>query len=311
MIGKVLITGGFGNLGSWLSSFFYDLGYEIYILSKSQRELKDIEYNVLKADIADLESLKSVIQYKQFDYCIHTASYNEFFKDGYAKDALMINTLGTRNLIEVLKDMDLKKFIYFSTFHVYGANARETVTEDTLPSPTNDYASTHLFAEYYLKQYYNTHKFPYITVRLTNSYGAPKYIDSTKWYLVLNDLAKSAYDTQKIIIKSNGTPTRDFISMSDVCKVTQKLLDIEEIDEIYNLSSNSSYSVMELAIYVQKVYKKMYNQEISITINNEDKNIYSTVKVSNKKLQSMIDYVFSNDIEKELHNIFRLLEEGK
>lgn len=31
-------------------------------------------------------------------------------------------------------------------------------------------------------------------IRLTNSYGAPKYKNSTKWYLVLNDLVKLAYE---------------------------------------------------------------------------------------------------------------------
>ena len=71
-------------------------------------------------------------------------------------------------------------------------------------NPKNDYASTHLFAEYYVKQFGLTHGLQYTILRLTNSYGSPTFVDSNKWYLVLNDLTRSAYENGRIIIKSNG-----------------------------------------------------------------------------------------------------------
>ena len=303
---KILITGGFGNLGSWLSEYFYKQGYEVFILAKKIRELKNIKYNVIQADITDYKQLKEKLD-MEFDYCIHTASFNEYFLENYPKDALLINSLGTRNLIEILSNTKLKKFIYFSTFHIYGSNY-EYITEENKPNPNNDYATTHLFAEYYLKQFFNNNKFPYITCRLTNSYGAPKYIDSTKWYLVLNDLVKSAYENKKIVLKTNGQVSRDFISMHDVCEVTSKLLDIKEIDEIFNISSKQNFEIIELANIVKKVYNQRYQNDIEISTNNNDTTVYKKTVVENKKLLENIDYKFSNNIELEVNKIFDLLE---
>ena len=124
MLGKILITGGLGNLGSWMTDYFYKQGYDVYVLTrKALYTLPNIKYTVLEADISNITNLKTVIGQYEFDYCIHLASYNEYFYEEYHQKALMINTLGTRNLLDILKDQNLKKFIYFSTFHVYGATS--------------------------------------------------------------------------------------------------------------------------------------------------------------------------------------------
>lgn len=303
---KILITGGFGNLGSWLCEYYDQQGYEVIVLSKSLRHIKNIHYRVIQADISNLQELKKKLS-EPFDFCIHTASYNEYFHDDYAEKALLINTLGTRNLIEVLQNGYLKKFLYFSTYHVYG-NDYACIDETCEASPVNDYASTHLFAEYYLKQFYNTKKLPYITCRLTNSYGAPKYRNSTKWYLVLNDFVKSAYETRTIVVSSNGTVSRDFIWMGDVCKISEKLLISKIENEIYNLSSGQNYQVIDLAYKVKDIYRKRYYQDIYISINTDDKTLYQKVIIDNNKLLHAVDFHFTDQLEQEIEKIFMLLE---
>ncbi len=278
MSGKVLITGGFGNLGSWISIHLAKLGYEMYILTREETHtLDDINYNIITCDITDITSLKKVLDF-HIDYCIHTASINEFFLPNYPQNALNINTLGTRNLLEVLSEKNIKNFIYFSTFHVYGIH-HGIIDENFTLNPKNDYASTHLFAEYYVKQFNFTHNLKYTIFRLTNSYGAPTFEDTTKWYLVLNDLVKSAYENNKIIIKSNGKAKRDFIHMSDVSDIVDKILKIDATNDIYNLSSNKSYEIIELANLVQKQYYERYNKNIDIQINENDKTIYKNITV--------------------------------
>jgi len=305
---RILITGGFGNLGSWLCEYFFDKGYEITILANRLRTLKHSEYNVIQADISNYKELvKKLVG--EFDFCIHTASYNEHFHEGYPEKALRINSLGTRNLIEVLKHGSLKNFIYFSTFHVYG-NSYDFIDESSRPQPLNDYASTHLFAEYYLRQFYNTDNFPSIICRLTNSYGAPKSLDSTKWYLVLNDLVRSAYEKGIIALSSSGEVSRDFVWMGDVCKVTEALLSTEANADIFNISSGQSYKVIELAQMVSAIFKSRYNKAVEITVNQSDMSLYREVSVDNGKLLNVIDYVFSNEIDNEITKIFNLLEEG-
>lgn len=310
MNGKVLITGGFGNLGSWITKYFATCDYEIFLLTRKENKIfPNIKYKVIECDITDLNILKEKLNFN-IDFCIHMASFNEFFLPNYPKKSLEINTLGTRNLLEVLSTKDLKNFIYFSTFHVYGASSG-IVTENSPLNPNNDYASTHLFAEYYIKQFQFKHNLKYTILRLTNSYGVPTFVNTDKWYLVLNDLVKSAYEKNKILLKSNGKSKRDFIFMGDVAFVVGALLKIDATNEVYNLSSSTSYEILELAILIKKEYEKRYNNTINIETNENDKSSYTDIIVKNDKLKSIINYETKNMLNEEVTKIFNLLEKNE
>ena len=307
MCGKVLITGGLGNLGSWLSVHFANQGFDVYVLTrKAKIQLEGISYNIIEADITDLATLKSQITIP-FDVCIHTASFNEHFLEDYATKALLINTLGTRNLLEALCVHGVKKFIYMSTFHVYGANDGH-ITEETPLFPKNDYATTHLCAEYYVKQFAFTCKLDYTIFRLTNSYGCPLDSNTDKWYLVLNDLVKSAYENQKIVLKTNGEALRDFIWMGDVCNIIEQATNLNTCD-IFNLSAGKSYKIVEIATIVKSVYEKRYSKIVPIEINKEDKNSYDVLFIDNHKLKRVVDFSLKDKFEDEINKIFDLLEQ--
>jgi len=304
---KLLITGGLGNLGSWLSIHFSSK-FDVYILSKSLSIQLDCPHTIIQADISNYEDLKSKLTIN-FDYCIHTASYNEFFKDNYAKDALMINTLGTRNLLEILKETNLKNFIYLSTYHVYGTQ-EGVIKESTALCPKNDYASTHLFAEYYIKQFFHGNKFPFVIFRLTNSYGAPKYGNNTKWYLILNDFVKQSIESNQIIINSNIYTERDFIWMGDVCSVIEKSLDFKaDCNNIFNLSSGETFKIIDIAYKVQHIYKKRFHRNLPIISKSTNNNIHNHLIVDNTKLTKKINYSFNNSFNKEIESLFNLMEQ--
>jgi UDP-glucose 4-epimerase len=307
---KVLISGGLGNLGSKITIYLVNLGYEIYVLSrKAKNKIENVEYKVVEADVSNLDELKQKLNF-EIDFCVHTASFNEFFLPGYPEKALKVNALGTRNLLEALSGKNIKNFIYFSTFHVYGADSG-IIKESSQLNPKNDYASTHLFAEYYVKQFGFTHGLQYTILRLTNSYGSPTFVDSNKWYLVLNDLTRSAYENGRIIIKSNGKAKRDYIYMDDVASVVDKLLQRKATNDIYNLSSNKSYTVLELAKIVKSYYEKKYNKIIEVEVNQMDLKIYGDIEVKNDKLKSIIDFKVTDKITNEVSKIFDLLKSRK
>lgn len=306
MNGKVLITGGLGNLGSYITKEFSEAGYEVYVLTrKIKQKLNNISYQVIEADITDITVLEKKLDI-DFDYCIHLASFNEFFLDNYPIKALDINVLGTRNLLEVLSKKNLKKFIYFSTFHVYGASSG-IIDESAILNPRNDYASTHLFAEYYVKQFGFNNNLNYSILRLSNSYGVPLFGDTDKWYLVLNDLVKSAYENGEIIIKSNGKAKRDFIWMKDVARISKEVLSLKE-NEIYNLSSSKSFQILEIANMIKVEYEKRYNKTIEISVNKNDTTKSQDLIVSNAKLNNVLELDLNDMFIVEINNIFNLLE---
>jgi UDP-glucose 4-epimerase len=238
---------------------------------------------------------------------IHCASMNENLNDQYAHDALLVNSLGTRNLLEALKTNKPKHLIYFSTFHVYGKNSG-TITEETETLPLNDYGMTHLFAEYYVKQYHALHQIPYSIIRLSNSYGCPKDYDSSKWYLILNDLSKMAFTSQKIELRGNGLASRDFVWMGDVCQIIEELASKTDLNDTFNLSSEKSYSLKVIAEAVQSAYLEYKGVKLEIDLNENDKyTLGEPMHIQSKKLKKHIPYESNAHFEEEALHIFEFL----
>jgi UDP-glucose 4-epimerase len=306
----ILITGGFGNLGSRMSAYFIENGFPIFILTNSDKNLfpGKSNVNVIRCDISNHNDCKEKLGGISFDYVIHLASCNENFEKDYFIKAYAVNTAGTRNLLEALDKKCLKNFIYFSTIHVYGP-AAVAVTENSPARPANDYAATHYFAEQIVEQFHRSQQLPYTILRLSNSYGAPKDLNSDKWYLLFNDLVRSAVEKEYIPVKTNGQPLRDYIWMDDVCNAVGQLIALPAPNDTFNLSSGQSLKVIEVAEKVQTAYKKVFGKDIEIRVNTEDKNSYSTeLNISNSKLRKLINLPLHDKFSEEAEQIMQLLK---
>jgi nucleoside-diphosphate-sugar epimerase len=305
----VLITGGLGNLGSWLTEHFVGRGYKVTVLASRRRPiLPDLDFEFLVCDIADEKACAEALGGRSFDVVIHAASVNDGFVPGYPELALRVNAWGTRNILEAMKDRPPGHFIYLSTFQVYGKYAGD-ISEQTPLETRNDYGLSHLFAEFYVKQYGFTHKLPYTIIRLTNSYGAPKDQDSSKWYLVLNDLSRSALRDKKIQLNSNGQAPRDFIWMGDVCDVMERLAEQGATQDIFNLSGELSFRMVEIAEFVQRAYEEVYGARLPVVTNENDKSTFPDgFSVSSAKLKKLVPYECRPHFVEEAKKIFELLE---
>ncbi len=305
---SILITGGYGNLGSWLTHFFCSQGYDVTLLTRKERKLEfEANFNTIICDISNAEDCKDKLQ-KHYDVIIHTASMNDNFVDNYAFDALKVNALGTRNILDAVKEQPPSHFIYFSTFHVYGSYSGK-LTEESALTPMNDYGTTHLFAEYYVKQFHKTHNIPFSIIRLSNSYGCPKDYNSSKWYLILNDLSKMAFEKKKIVLKGNGKGSRDFIWMGDVCDVIHQLSDKKAPNTVFNLSSGVTYSLLDVANSVQVAFKEKYGELIPIEINTNDTSTpKNPVEIISDKIKKIIPFEVKSHFKNEAIEIFNFLE---
>lgn len=305
---KILITGGLGNLGLWLTRSFLDAGHNVTVIGRSERVvITHPNYRFLSADITQLNTLFRVIDC-YYDSCIHTASFNEHFKDNYAEEALKVNALGTENLCQSLLIHGVGKLVYLSTFHVYGVS-QGVVTENSIVSPVNDYGLTHYFAEKYIEKHAKLHRLNYVVFRLTNSYGCPKDLNTDKWYLLVNDICKQAHERKQIKLNSNGKARRDFIWMGDVVAIVQEAItNIEMVNTNYNLSSSNALSVRSVVNIALDAYQKKYSDVINASYNCSDDSSEAFLDVKNDKLMAIYPYNFKNKIFEECLSIFTLLE---
>ena len=147
---KVLVTGACGYIGSRLSKYLVETGYEVTAFDSfdpfKYRQWISLMDKVIIGDIRD-EGIISDLAEKQFDVVIHLISLDHRKSEGNPNYVSSINVMPTWNLLDKLTKNGLKKFIYFSTIHVYGDLPNKIITEDQPLQPKNTYGLTHLLSE--------------------------------------------------------------------------------------------------------------------------------------------------------------------
>ncbi len=266
---KILITGACGYLGAWLSKYLAEKGYRIFAFVK-KKPSDNIEWTslvdeIIIGDICDEETIAKLTSLN-IDVVIHLISLDHHKSENDPNFVSSINVLPTWILLDQFKKCGLNKFIYFSTIHIYGELYNNVIKESYNSMPVNTYALTHLLSENICNYYNNITNIDCINLRLSNSYGSPVFSENNCWWLVLNDLCKTAYQEKRIKLISDGSPLRDFIHISDICRATELLIKSKNDfkNNIFNISSGETLSVLELAHAVKSIYLKRYNREIEI-----------------------------------------------
>ena len=215
------------------------------------------------------------------------------------------------NILEVAKEQGINKFMYFSTFHIYGPNTGKKIAETQLPNPIHPYSITHYMAELYVNQYRQVHDFETAIIRLSNSFGAPIALDVDRWTLVVNDLCSQAIKNGQLKLNSSGEQHRDFIPLSDVLKAVDLLINTpkSKLDNgVFNVGAGYSISVKEMCNRIKKVYLKHYGKDLPIIIpknapKQDDKKVYYDISKIKK-----IGFKPDDNYESEILNTLKLCE---
>jgi len=267
---KALITGGCGYLGARLSKYLAENGYGVTVFdsfnpSKYNKWISLME-EIIIGDIRDEATISNLAE-KEYDAVIHLISLDHRRSEDNPNLVSSINVMPTWNLLDNFAKKRLKKFIYFSTIQVYGEIPPRIITEEYTPLPQNAYGLTHLLSENICNYFNRKTDTTCINVRLSNSYGSPVFKENNCWWLVINELCKTAVQHNRIKLLSDGSPQRDFIHSSDICRAVKILLETEDEDfqeNTFHIASGNTLTILELAHIVKKVYKERYHSEIQI-----------------------------------------------
>lgn len=202
---QVLFTGGNGSLASELSKYYKNMV-------------------IPNNDTLNLSDKKNVLKFfnkNDFDLIIHNESLlNIRICEEQKQDAMKINVLSTKNIVDVIKEFPNTQFIHISTPCVFDGNSGMYL-ESSIPYPVNFYGLTRLLAEYLVQE------LPTFTIIRTN------YVNKKKWkypkaftdrfgtYLFPEGVAKGIHDVQK----QNATGIIHIVgdkklSLYDLAKIT-------------------------------------------------------------------------------------------
>lgn len=316
---NILITGGLGYIGGRVAHYLKENEPETNIFlttrKNSSRELPKWteKLTVLEMDVLDEDSIGYCLRDKNIDVIIHLAAMNEIDSIKDPESALYVNTLGTYKLLKIAHANNVNKFIYFSTFHVYGETTSSIITEESPTRPFHPYAITHRAAEDFVVFFNHYHAMNTLIFRLSNSYGYPMDKEINRWTLVFNDLCRQAVTTGKIVLKSSGKQYRDFIPLHDVARAVHHFLFVKPENlngGIYNLGGNCLMSILEVAQKISGVYKSKYEgKSIDIMVNQADNSaIHEPFKFSIEKILGT-GFTLNGNLVYEIEKTMELCEE--
>lgn len=264
---EILVTGGFGYLGGRIAEHFRDRGYHVAILGllpcpEAIQWAKGLDVRI--ADVTKPETLKNRI--RSGSAIIHCASVNQRSCEADPTQSVLVNGLGTYNMVEEARACGAARFIYFSTFHVYGKVNAPQITEETPPAPLLHYGISHLLGEMFVGQA-RMRGLQAISLRPTNGYGAPAHLWADCWMLALNDFCRSAVKDGRIVLATTGEQRRDFVSIRDIIQALELMLGVSPpADPVYNVGGDNVLSIRELAQRVVEVAEKDYEHRIQLDI---------------------------------------------
>lgn len=317
---RVLVTGANGYLGAQICSHLAKNGFSVlawcFPTIPNDADWCNQMEDVFVGDLTDNATLEKLLD-KDIETIIHLVSMDHHQSQvATPKQALDVNVQPCWNLLNAFSKKGLKRFLYFSTIHVYGQIPSEIIDESRSTDAPNVYALTHAMCESLCAYFNKTTSVQCMVARLSNSYGKPVFSDNNCWWLAVNDLCKNAYQQRCIRLQSDGSPMRDFINGLDVCRAVACLLtQAKPVSEpIYHISSAETKTLLELAGLVQKVYQSRYGQQIPVQLPNGEVvahfDIYADkprYTIDNQKLKAL-GFEPTLGLEQGINDLFDYLE---
>lgn len=230
---KIGITGSTGILGRILTTLLKKYSYyRIY---------------TYKENILNIKKLNDWIKKNQFQIIIHLAALVPIkkAKKNY-KLAKQINFIGTKNLINAIKNYQKKKiYIFFSSSsHVYSFN-KNKIRETFKKKGISQYGKTKILAENILLK---NKKFFHLCIGRISSLTSKK--QSTNFLLKkIIEIGKK----KKFFSFGNSNIKRDFIYVEDVAKIIIKIIK-KKITGTINISNSEITHIYSLLNYVNYNY---------------------------------------------------------
>lgn len=296
---NILITGGLGYIGGRLANHLAGQpGYKVTVTTRkniSETISYQIPSHIQIIHGVSPSSMEEAIG--KTDIVIHLAALNEIDSLKRPLEAIQVNVLESFIVLESAIKHKVKKFIYFSTAHVYGAPLRGVITEKIIPRPVHPYALTHHAFEDFVTAARDNKKIDALVLRLSNSFGRPSFLSADRWTLLVNDLCREAITKNQMTMKTAGLQQRDFICLLDVCRAVQYFIETANekcLDGVFNLGGNNAMPVIEMANLIKERVRVLFDKEIML----------SAPKASTAEMQE--DYLLQYDISKLLSTGFSL-----
>ena len=271
---NVLVTGGAGYIGSHVCKILKEKGFTPIVFDNLSRGFEEsVKWGPLFiGDLRNQEKIIEVFEKVKIGAVMHLGAL-AYVGESMENPHLYFenNVYGTLNLLETMKEKNVKKIIFSSTCAVYGSPADIPVSEDTAISPESPYGTSKLLAESLINEYKNLGHIDPIIFRYFNVIGSDPDLEIGECHEPETHIVPlaihAALTGEPLHLYGNdystkdGTCIRDYLHVNDIATAHCLALEYSSSSSkhIFNLGNDKPFSVLEIVKLVEEVTKKKIN----------------------------------------------------
>ena len=310
---RVLVTGGAGFVGSWLSYELAAQGAHVVILDiKPAMPLLGEPYDrilnksvLVRGDVRDASLLHTLFVQYTFDTVFHLAAH-ALVDDvlAYPHEALDTNIMGTVRVLEESRMHHGVRVVVASSDKAYGVHQTLPYKEHfPLLGENHPYDCSKSCADQIARMYAQVYKLPVAVARCGNIYGG----GDLNFSRIIPGTIQALLHEKPIELRSDGSYRRDYVYIQDV--LSAFLCSAEHLaygkisGEAFNFGHNKPLRVLEVVDIISQLMNKTHLKPIVLnTTKNEIPNQY----LDASKSRSVLGWQPQYDVEKGLGETIEL-----
>lgn len=287
---RVLITGASGLIGINLVKYIHEIAPTcqiialVHSLEKAKRGLPKADWlTIVEADVNLPVSVDGKV-----DYIIHGASItsSKMFVDAPV-ETILTSVNGTRNMLELAREKQVRGFLYLSTMEIYGApQTDDKIAEDAACNldtmqKRSSYPESKRLCETMCTAYHAEYGVPAKVIRLTQTIGPGiDYNDGR----VFAEFARCVIEKRNIVLHTKGETKRCYLSTNDAVTAILTVLLKGENGQAYNAANEATYcSIYEMA---EMIARECAGGEIGVEVQLEDEGKFGYAPVLRMNLDT-------------------------
>ncbi len=258
---KILITGGAGFLGSYLSERLLERGFSVTAIdtadgSKIAHLMERGGFRFVHGSILDTDLMEPLID--DTEMIFHFAAIADPMR--YVQEPLTVletNLQATLNILR-LASRNRTKVIFASSSEIFGKNPNVPWREEddrVLGSAHINrwcYSSAKSLVEHYLHAYHQQKDLPFVIVRFFNAYGPG--LDDLGAGRVIPVVLRNFLSDETVYVHGDGKQTRAFTYIDDVVDAILRVSFSENAEnQAFNIGAKKETSILELVQLIKKV----------------------------------------------------------
>lgn len=265
-VGRYLVTGGAGFIGSHLVELLLERGHKVVVLDAlsfgsdvknlpkdtkffgalgSQRggSLPPADCVLVIGDVANAELVSDLVL--NTDGCFHLAAQTHVDRSyGDVKPFVDSNVVGSYAVLEAFRKQKGKRLVFMSTDEVYGDKVEGFSSETDPMEPRNIYSALKASGDLLAQTYAAIYGLNLVIARPANNYG-PKQFEEKLIPKIVTTLIRGKKD-EKIPVYGDGTQVRDWLFVKDTAEALLRLYLSGKQGEAYNLGRSEFKTVLEV-----------------------------------------------------------------